>query len=157
MVDTGKESKFSRVIAELNPYSACRALALDVCSIFLLLHPLHVGFRCSVTALAFHLSFVDLLSPPGLDGLEFAQGCTAGEELVDLLQGTPTQFWDEEKHQDDHDDVDSAVDVPDLGTEVGILDVDKVRQGKGGDESGQNGDDTCEQVGLFLDARGSCF
>ena len=102
-----------------------------------------------------HLVLVKFPGLLGLDALELAQGNVAGEELIDLLQSAAFELGNVQACKDDHDDIDSSVDVANLSTEVGVFGVDEVWDGKGRNKSYQDREDTCQKAGLLLDSGSS--
>lgn len=102
--------------------------------------------------LVLDLFFVKFLSAPCLDLPELPDWCSASKELVDFFQRPALELGNEEECENDHDNVDSSINVPDLSTEVGVLLVDQIRDSKGCDKGCQDRDDASQEIGLLLDS-----
>lgn len=74
-----------------------------------------------------NLILVDLLRITSLAILELAEGYAAREELINLLQRPSLKLWDKEEDQNNHDNVDGAIDEPNFPAQICILSVDEIR------------------------------
>lgn len=104
-----------------------------------------------------HLSRFHLFNLLSLHPSKFAHRSGRGKQLIDLFQAPVLKFWDEEICHDQHSDTDGSVDKADLTTKPSVLVVDEVGDGEGCNEGREHGDDTSEQICLFLNSRRSGF